>query len=347
MPKNQPTALATDLETVDCDLCGSGKKAPYLEAPDHNWPIQSNHLGAAAPSASWSLVQCQDCGLIYLNPRPTAAELAQHYPIDYYAYSSAPARPGSRLRRSLKLFLRRRRGLWSLLRHSPLRERFSDPLVETLGWIDVGAILDVGCGSGGFLDQLAPHGWRTYGVDISREGIEEARRHGHQTWLGDLTALDLPHSLVDVVRMSHVLEHTPSPRRTLTAVREVLRPGGLLLVEVPDAGSIWTPVFREHSWLWDLPRHFYHFTTTTLTRLAKETGFEIRELRRRSTPRYILQSMAVSLLHAENAPAMTEPIDPATLLKDPHLLESLEPFCRQLEKLGQGNSLLLIAACVK
>ena len=98
MLKNQTTALAAELETVDCDLCGSGKKTPYLEAPDHNWPIQSNHLGELGSPAAWSLVQCQDCGLVYLNPRPAARHLEKHYPPGYYAFDSGPVREGSRLK---------------------------------------------------------------------------------------------------------------------------------------------------------------------------------------------------------------------------------------------------------
>src|SRR5262249_832257 len=147
---------------------------------------------------------------------------------------------------------------------------------------------------------------------------------------------------MDVVHISHVLEHVRSPRRTLSAVRRLLRSGGHLIVETPNAATIWAPLLREYSWSLDLPRHLYHFTVDTLRRLATDSGFVVRRVRIRSTPRYLLQSLVVALLHSEGVGALGIEVDMGALLSD-RLLDSLKPFSRELEGLNQGNNILLVA----
>src|SRR5262249_33172774 len=146
---------------------------------------------------------------------------------------------------------------------------------------------------------------------------------------------------MDVVHISHVLEHVRSPRRTLSAVRRLLRSGGHLIVETPNAATIWAPLLREYSWSLDLPRHLYHFTADTLRRLATDSGFVVRRLRLRSTPRYLLQSLVLALLHGEGGVLGIE-VDTRALLPD-RLLDSLKPFSQELERLNQGNNILLVA----
>jgi SAM-dependent methyltransferase len=204
-----------------------------------------------------------------------------------------------------------------------------------------GNYLDVGCGSGGALDGLAALGWRTFGTDISDAAVAETRRRGHRVWQGDLTELDIPQESMDVMNLSHVLEHVPSPRRALAVAHGILRRGGLLIIEVPNLGSVLTSVFREHSWSLDLPRHFYHFSGDTLSRLVTEVGFKVQSLRTRATPRYLLQSMALALSESDYGAEASQ------LLADAKLHQSLEAFCRHLQDIGQGNSLRLVAECVK
>jgi predicted SAM-dependent methyltransferase len=96
----------------------------------------------------------------------------------------------------------------------------------------------------------------------------------------------------DVVRLSHVLEHLPSPRKSLGKVHRLLRPGGLLWVEVPNAASLERRLFHRHWCHWDLPRHLYHFTPTTLVRLLRDTGFRPRVVKCDARVAFFAESLA-------------------------------------------------------
>lgn len=343
MEANQVT-VEVELEQVDCDLCGSIDAEPLVTTYDRNWPFHSDQENEVSSTHEWSLVRCKECGLVYLNPRP--ANVGEFYPNTYYSYVSSGSVWASGLKSRIKKFLRRRRLLWNLLERTPWRGRLQDGATELLGWVKPGTVLEIGCGSGDALGSFAALGWKTFGVEISEAAAELARRKGHTVWVGDVATLDLPEGFADAVYMSHVLEHTPSPRRTLTALRRLLRPGGVVIIEVPNFGALWSKVFRECNVALDLPRHFYHFTRETLVKLVSEAGFRVKDLKTRATPRYFLQSLLLSYLDRDAAPG-TDEARAKGLLMEPSLFQSLQPFCQALEQLGQGNHLRMLAASSK
>lgn len=97
-------------------------------------------------------------------------------------------------------------------------------------------LLDVGCGSGAFLTFAASEGWLAVGCDPAEEAIKHARERGLDARLGTVEALGLPRESVDLVTAWDVLEHTADPVGLLSVISQILRPGGRLLVEVPDEG---------------------------------------------------------------------------------------------------------------
>ncbi len=220
-----------------------------------------------------------------------------------------------------------------------------DPVMEVAGWTRPGRVLDIGCGAGGDLDALAALGWTTFGIDISGDALEIATRRGHRVWREDVTELDIPERDMDVVLMSHSLEHMESPCRTLKAARVLLKPGGLLVVAVPNIGSPWSAVFRERSWVVDLPRHFYHFTSKTLGRTLQDSGFRIRSLRPQMSPRFLVRSVTLSLRDWPNPVDVVDGSGPAPreIPETPEWLHTLEPVCRAFEKIGQGSNLIAVA----
>ncbi len=337
--------VPVELEYVGCDLCGSSRTAPFLKSLDRNMQIHSGTPNATMSGQPWYLVRCQDCNLVFLNPRPVGSSLVNYYPNTYYAYNSPNRRVIRGVKSSIKRFVRRHRYLYNLL--GRLRDGFEDPIVKEVGWVPPGAILDVGCGSGNFLDLVSDFGWCTFGVDISEGAVNEVGKKGHKVWLGDITELELPERAVDVVHMSHVLEHTKSPRRAIQAVKKVLRPEGILFIKVPNIGSILCEAFKDYSASLDLPRHLYQFTGGTLSRLVTEMGFQIVNIKTEAVPIYTLQSIALSLLDHNARIYNTEEFDIHGFLKNDNFHRALIPFCSELEKVGQGNNLRLLAKCVK
>jgi SAM-dependent methyltransferase len=139
-----------------------------------------------------------------------------------------------------------------------------------------GRILDVGCGRGFTLAALQELGHDVYGTQISPEAAAYAREQLGLTRIEtrDLMDVGYPENWFDAVTAYHVIEHLADPHAFLLEIRRILRPGGLLILEVPNAegwGSRWT----GRHWLgWDVPYHRFHFSGRTLVLATEGLGFQ-------------------------------------------------------------------------
>lgn len=274
MPMPDPSELVH----VACALCGGQEAEPWLRACNPERPDQQ-----------FTVVQCARCGLRFVNPRPADDALALYYPDDYYAYQPHEVRPRSH---RLKLALWRRLGLLPVPERSggePPLARMARHLTRsalgvratwTLPASHAGArFLDLGCGAGARLMLAADLGWRTFGVDRSGPAIAAVRAQGHAAVVADVASLPFATGSMDYVSLSHVLEHTHDPVKTLREVRRILRTGGVAQVLAPNVASWSAGVFGEHWAALELPRHCYHFTAQTITAVAHAAGLEVLWLR--------------------------------------------------------------------
>lgn len=298
------------MRSVACDLCGSSEATPVFTGRDARAPERAT---------AFRVVECRACGLLYLSPRPEGAELAAYYPDDYYdhlASGADRARPdpgrGRALHRRIRLALLQRfygypvvldgaeaasggpRGLIAAAaRLERWRLRVSGREAAIIPFIGEGRLLDVGCGTGKDLLRFREAGWQVTGVEISPYAAALARtRLGCEVVPGHFDEAPLEGRRFDVVRLSHALEHLPSPRRSLGKVHRLLCPGGLLWIEVPNAAGLERRIFRRHWFHWDLPRHLYHFTPTTLVRLLRDTGFRPRTVKCDGRMGFFAESLA-------------------------------------------------------
>ncbi|MEN6644836.1 MAG: methyltransferase domain-containing protein [Armatimonadia bacterium] len=259
-----------------CILCGGGESSLWLHAacPER-------------PDELFDIVECKGCGLRYVNPRPEGEALAGYYAQDYYSYVFQGVRP-----RSHRLKVR----LWRALGLLPPRERGP-------GWrwkaalFAVGALrgiravwavpaqragarfLDIGGGAGERLELARDMGWQTFGLDMGEAAVGAAAERGHRMVAGDAQALPFADQSMDFVNMSHVLEHTLDPLRTLRECRRVLKQGGVAQITVPNTNA-WTAQRYGAQWrALDVPRHLYHFTEDTVRRTAAEAGLLVVSLR--------------------------------------------------------------------
>ncbi|MFQ5855672.1 MAG: class I SAM-dependent methyltransferase [Anaerolineae bacterium] len=146
-----------------------------------------------------------------------------------------------------------------------------------------GQLVDVGCGTGGFLCELQQGGgWQAMGIDINQRALNVARRQGVQVRCGELGDLGLPTASFDVVTMWEVIEHVLNPWDTLAEIHRILKPNGVLLLSTPN-GESWQAQLWGMHWLgWEVPRHLQIFSPQTLRQLLEDAGFEI--VRRLSFP---------------------------------------------------------------
>jgi SAM-dependent methyltransferase len=119
-------------------------------------------------------------------------------------------------------------------------------------------------------------GWQVNGVELSPQATAHARNVlGLDVRQGSLEEAGYPDAHFDVVTLWHVLEHLPSPRRTLVEVKRVLKPGGTLICEVPNEHSLQSRLLGKHWFHLDPPRHLYAFSPTTLRRVVRAAGLAV------------------------------------------------------------------------
>lgn len=260
------------METVACNLCGSENSKPLLRVK------------------GWNIVQCSQCGLGYLNPRPDEEELNSLYEEEYFSRHVSD-RPD--------LYLVDEAGIQE--RIAMQRARVAQ--IERLTQGSKGKLLDVGCATGFFLACARARGWGVQGLEISECAAEYARdRLQLDVWDGTPDDLTLPERLFDVITLYHTLEHLPDPLGSLKAIRQSLRKGGWLVIELPNFGSF------DAKWCqskWQglcVPYHLYHFSSATITRMVTEAGFQTLTVRYEPS-RVILDSLKKILGLSSNRPA--------------------------------------------
>ncbi len=235
-----------------CPICATTLDAPCISAPDrlHGTP------------GSFEVARCPGCSAGVTLPLVEPAALAAFYPSSYGAYEHAQPR----LVRLISTAIRAWQAAltWRSAPLSALHER------------EAGHGVDVGAGRGDLCAMLQSHGWRMTAVEPSEEATAAARARGIDARAGVLATVELEPETYDMAVFRHSLEHTLDPVADLRRVHAALRPGGLVLVSVPNFGC-WQPRRLGGAWFHlDLPRHRFHFTAAALTRALEAAGFELQ-----------------------------------------------------------------------
>lgn len=242
----------------------------------------------------FGIVQCCDCQLVRLSPRPMKDSLPFYYPEeDYYSFQ-APASIDNLTDRGRITKIREgirqavfdhlyypvgKLSVWQKALQPILVRLLSRPATygrEFPEYKENGFALDIGCGSGSYLSLLKHYGWKVFGVDLSQKAAESAKKNfGIDVHIGELESIPFPPNTFDYINMSHVLEHVASPVDTLKKVKELLKPGGIVYAEVPNYESFSRKRSQEYWYPWETPRHLFMFSPQTLEQAFKESGLEI------------------------------------------------------------------------
>jgi SAM-dependent methyltransferase len=137
-----------------------------------------------------------------------------------------------------------------------------------------GRLLDVGAGRGRFVAQARAAGWYAHGIEPSRRGIEGARAIGIELVRGGIDDAEVPAGSLDAATLWHVLEHVEDPGAALERIAGWLRPGGMLVVGVPNLASVQARIGGARWYHLDVPRHRTHFTVAGLEALLRAHGLE-------------------------------------------------------------------------
>jgi len=221
------------------------------------------------------LVKCENCGLIFQNPRPTIDEMSVSYPADYESYiSESKLNNNSRLmNKAIEYGLNK-------------RSRFVTNHKSS------GKLLDVGCATGLFLHSMQHiTDWELFGLEINSHAAKIARdQFGLDVFTGTLEEASYPDDYFDAVTLWDVLEHLHNPSSSLSEIHRILKPDGILVFRVPN-GKSWDAKFFGRYWPGlDAPRHLFVFEQFTIRELLSKVGFNIVQMscRSGSYPTFIL-----------------------------------------------------------
>jgi 2-polyprenyl-3-methyl-5-hydroxy-6-metoxy-1,4-benzoquinol methylase len=240
---------------------------------------------------SFLLYRCRYCRCIFQHPLPHTSAIRGFYPDSYWWAEEANPRGAianliGRLERTYREFV--------AADHARFLERCARGTKP--GERD---LLDLGCGSGLFLHLARRRGFLCHGMDASEHAIRAGREQygldlrqgsiGDDVWNG---------RRFDFVTMFHVLEHLTMPRQALLYVRSQLKPGGAVIIQVPNLASLQARAFKHRWYGLDVPRHIINYTPGALRLLLEEAGFVIERRARfslRDNPASIASSLAPRL----------------------------------------------------
>jgi SAM-dependent methyltransferase len=219
-------------------------------------------------------------------------ELGRIYPPNYHAYN---IRPKGQTQATLPLVTR--------LRHKIYKRRFHNAL-DLLRDRKTVELLDVGCGDGWMLDlykMADPDRIRTVGVDFDEDVCQVARDQGHEVHCARFEDLDMAGKF-DFVNLSHVIEHVSDPLAVARKSFDVLRPGGIFVLETPNTDTWDCNAFAGGAWgAYHIPRHWNLFSPETIRLLGERAGFTLKKIVYHPAPVHWVWTMHNLSLKQDNA----------------------------------------------
>jgi 2-polyprenyl-3-methyl-5-hydroxy-6-metoxy-1,4-benzoquinol methylase len=139
-----------------------------------------------------------------------------------------------------------------------------------------GRLLDIGCGTGDFLSVAKSVGWQTVGFEPNDKARNLALSKGVEL-VTETT--DLPDASFDVITMWHVLEHVPDVEAQIKELRRLVKPGGTIVIAVPNFKSVDAKYYGKFWAAYDVPRHLWHFSKTAIKKLFEEQALFLEEVK--------------------------------------------------------------------
>ncbi len=206
----------------------------------------------------FEITACTDCGFQFTNPRPEDDKLSDYYESeDYVSHSETK-----------KGLINR---LFLMARKYTLKKKLRTVRKYSSG----NRILDIGCGSGSFLDVCKSSGYEACGLEPDEGAREFALKHYGLEVKPIENFLQLEENTIDVITMWHVLEHVSDLRLYFQRFKEILDEKGTLFIALPNPESKDAQMYGKYWAAFDVPRHLYHFRQTDIKNIAEQYGFHL------------------------------------------------------------------------
>ena len=249
-----------------CPICLSSDLQKKFNCTDHS-----------TSKEKFTIVSCETCDFKFTNPRPKDKSLGSYYKSDKYISHT-----------------NNKKGLFNWMYHTVRKYSITTKLNLLKKISKNKNHLDIGCGTGEFLNACKNSGFRTEGIEPSRLAREQAINNFNLSVTHNTELDQFKSSQFDTISMWHVLEHIPELNKTIREFNRILNKNGKVIIAVPNHNS-WDANYYKDYWAgWDTPIHLWHFSKLSIEKLFKIHDFKLIEKKP-----MLFDSYYVSLLSEE------------------------------------------------
>lgn len=222
----------------------------YLEVKDHS-----------VSGESFQLIENKEYGFLETIPQPLPEALPDYYKSEDYISHTDSKR---------NLFEK----VYHLVRTISLKQKLK--LIDSRKTTEKN-LLDVGCGTGDFLQIAKQNNWTVTGIEPNEQARILANRKTGNAVFDIEQLLKLNSESFDVITLWHVLEHLPNLEEHIYIFKKLLKPNGSLIIAVPNYNSYDAQYYKEFWAAYDVPRHMWHFNKESISKLARIVSLEVEK----------------------------------------------------------------------
>ena len=238
---------------IHCPSCGNADLVHVFNVEDFT-----------VSHEKFEILECKNCTLRFTQGVPAEDQIGRYYQSEQYI-SHTDSNKG--------LFNK----IYQLVRSHALRSKRN--LVENFSSTKSGHMLDYGCGTGAFLNEMKLNGWNAMGIEPDAGAMDKAKALTGAEVKPPSALAELKAGSFDAITLWHVLEHVHSLHATIDKLKDALKPGGYLFVAVPNYTSYDATVYKEYWAAYDVPRHLYHFSPESMKQLMLLHGLKLKTIK--------------------------------------------------------------------
>jgi 2-polyprenyl-3-methyl-5-hydroxy-6-metoxy-1,4-benzoquinol methylase len=238
------------IKYTSCPICNAGCIREDLVVKDYT-----------VSNKNFDVWTCDNCDLKYTDNVPDQSAIGKFYQSSNYI-SHSDTKVG---------FINK---MYHKVRNHTLKTKRK--LVEKFSNTTNGKILDIGCGTGAFLNNIQQAGWQIIGLEPDANAIKTANSLYKISPKTPEELFSLPANSFDAITMWHVLEHVHQLQEYIEQLKNLIKPQGAIFIAVPNYQSLDAEFYCAHWAAYDVPRHLYHFSPKSMEHLVSLHGLKIK-----------------------------------------------------------------------
>lgn len=261
----EPTTIYINI----CPVCGGMELPPFLSCKDF-----------LATKETFEIMKCQSCGFAFTQNFPSEKVIGRYYDAPEYVSHSDT-----------------QKGIINTLYHwaRKIALKSKAKTVEKYASKKSGTLLDIGAGTGYFMNKMREKKWIVTGVEKSDSARQYAKQKFNIDCQNSEYLYQISHKTKDVITMWHVLEHLEHLNTVLEHLQGILKDDGTLVIALPNKDSLDAAYYKEYWAAYDVPRHLWHFSPADFNALIDRHHFELVETK----PMYF-DAFYISMLSEKN-----------------------------------------------